>query len=243
MKIEIPTNCPECDSVLEIVNQQLFCRNSSCPVKTNKTILHYAKTVKIMGLGEKTLEKLNISNIADIYNLSLETLKTKLGEKIGQKIYDEIEKSKNISFSKFLSGMSIPLIGDTAAQKLATKVNSIDEINEETCKAAGLGPKAVDNVVKWVNSIGKYLELPIVFGEERVESGLSVCISGKVPGYTKEKIKEMLLDYNVFVKDNVTKDLDYLITEETGTTKVKKAEQYNIKIIKFNKFMEILNNE
>ena len=51
------------------------------------------------------------------------------------------------------------------------------------------------------------------------------------------------MDFNVTVKDNVTKDLDYLITNETGTTKAKKAEQYNINIISFEKFMEKLKDE
>ena len=91
------------------------------------------------------------------------------------------------------------------------------------------------------NEYYKYVDLPFVFAEsEPVESGMAVCISGKVPGYTKAKIKEMLMDYNVTVKDNVTKDLDYLISEETGTTKVKKAEQYNINVISFDNFMEII---
>ena len=243
MKIEIPSNCTECSSELELVKDQLFCRNTSCPAKSLKGLVHYAKTVKIMGLGEKTLEKLETNNINDLYSYSCENLIDKLGDKIGNKLFNEIDKSKNITITKFLQGMGIPLIGKTASEKIDSIVNSIDEINKESCKAAGLGTKATDNIVNWVdNEYDKYRNLPIEFEEsEPVISGVVVCISGKIAGYTKAKLKELLLDFNVTVKDGVTKDLDYLISNETGTTKVKKAEQYNIQVIGFDNFMEIIN--
>ena len=242
MKIEIPTTCPVCDGDVERVNDQLFCTNPTCSAKTLKNILHFVKTMKIMGLGEKTLEKLQVDSINDLYAFSLEGLKDILGVKIGTKIYSEIENSKETTIQKFLSAIGIPLIGKTAAEKIQNTVSSLDEIDEETCRKAGLGAKATANLVNWMdNEYYKYVDLPFVFAEsEPVESGMAVCISGKVPGYTKAKIKEMLMDYNVTVKDNVTKDLDYLISEETGTTKVKKAEQYNINVISFDNFMEII---
>lgn len=242
--IEIPTNCPACDSTLELINQQLFCRNSSCPAKSLKNILHYTKTLKIMGLGEKTLEKLDVKSIGELYSYTKEYLIEKLGEKIGTKLYNEIDKSKQTTLANFITAMGIPLIGKTAANKVNSVTTSINEITEELCKKAGLGEKATNNLITWVKTEGQFLELPITFIEaEPVQSGISVCISGKVPGYTKNSIKELLLDYNVIVRDNVTKDIDYLITNEAGTTKVKKAEQYNIQVISFDNFMEKLNNE
>jgi len=244
MKIEIPSNCPNCNSVLDMVNDQLFCRNPTCTAKSLKNILHYVKTMKIMGLGEKTLEKLDVKTISELYDYDREHLVTKLGDKIGTKIYNEIEKSKETTLSKFLTGMGIPLIGKTASDKINSVVSSIEEITEAVCKKAGLGEKATNNLISWVENEGKLINLPIIFQEsEPVESGIAVCISGKVPGYTKAKIKELLLDYNVTVKDNVTKDISFLITEEVGTTKVKKAEQYNIEIISFDKFMEKINEQ
>ena len=241
-KIEIPTNCPICDSKLELVNDQLFCRSATCPAKSLKSILHYVKTMKIMGLGEKTLGKLETNTINDLYDYSSEDLINKLGEKIGTKLYNEIQNSTETTLTKFLNGMGIPLIGKTASAKIDSVVNSIEEINADICKKAGLGAKATDNLVNWVNNeYAKYEDLPIKFQEsEPITSGILVCISGKVPGYTKAKIKEMLLDYNVTVKDNLTKDVDYLISNESGTTKVKKAEQYNIQVISFDNFMEII---
>ena len=242
MKIEIPTHCPICNSELELVNDQLFCRSTTCPAKSLKSLMHYTKTVKIMGLGERTLEKLEASNINDLYSYTSEDLITKLGEKIGTKLYNEIQGSTKTTITKFLHGMGIPLIGKTAAEKVDTVVNSIDEISEEVCKKAGLGAKATDNLMTWVNNeYDKYRDLPIEFEEyEPIESGLAVCVSGKIPGYTKAKLSEMLLDYGVHTRDSVTKDLDYLISNENGTIKVNKAKSYNIPVKTFSEFMEII---
>ena len=239
-KIEIPTKCPACDSELEMVNDQLYCRSSTCPAKSLKGLTHFVKTMKIMGLGEQTLKKLETNTINDLYDYTLEDLVDKLGEKIGTKILNEIDKSKNTTLQKFISAQGIPLIGKTAAEKIQNSGLSIEDIDATNCKKAGLGEKATANLVNWVNNeYYKYADLPFEFADaEPLESGIAVCISGKIPGYTKSQIREMLMDYNVTVKDSVTKDLNYLISNETGTTKIKKAKGYNIEVLSFSEFME-----
>lgn len=241
-KIEIPTNCPICNSTLVWVNDTLYCKSTTCPAKTFKNLLHYVKTMKIMGLGEQTLKKLETDTINDLYDYTLEDLVNKLGEKIGTKLYNEIQGSTRTTITKFISAQGIPLIGKTAAEKIDNVVTSIDEITEVLCKKAGLGAKATENLMNWVNNeYDKYRNLPIEFEEcEPIESGLAVCISGSIPGYTKAKLKEMLLDYGVHTRDSVTKDLDYLISNETGTTKINKAKDYNIPVVTFSEFMEII---
>ena len=241
-KIEIPTRCPACDSELEMVNDQLYCRSTTCPAKSLKGLTHYVKTMKIMGLGEQTLKKLETNTINDLYDYTLEDLVDKLGEKIGTKILNEINKSKNTTLQKFISAQGIPLIGKTAAEKIQNSGLSIEDIDTTNCKKAGLGEKATANLVSWIdNEYDKYRDLPIEFAEaEPLESGLAVCVSGKIPGYTKAKLSEMLLDYGVHTRDSVTKDLDYLISNETGTTKINKAKSYDIPVKTFSEFMEII---
>ena len=246
--LKIPTLCPSCDSKLDLVKDQLFCRNIDCEAKKAQKTLKFAKTMKIMGLGEKTLEKLNVDYITKIYDLQADYLNEKLGEKTGTKVLAEINKSKTTKLSTFLTAMSIPLIGKTASEKVANLTSNIDDIDIDLCKKAGLGDKAAISLINWVNKeYNNYKYLPIVFESTKPADSndtiLKVCISGKIPGYTKAKIKEYLDNYSVLVKDNVTKDLDYLITQESNTAKAQKAEAYNIKIINFDKFKEILNNE
>ena len=61
-QIEIPTKCPSCDTSLELVNAQLFCRNIMCSARARKNVEYFAKTIGIKGLGPSTIEKLNIQH-------------------------------------------------------------------------------------------------------------------------------------------------------------------------------------
>ena len=87
MKIIIPTNCPCCSSKLELINDQLFCKNSSCSAQLNKRLEHFCKTLQIKGLGQKTIEKLQLNDIVELYYLDLDTIKLALNsEKIANKL-------------------------------------------------------------------------------------------------------------------------------------------------------------
>ena len=57
-KIIPPTNCPSCDSELEFVNDQLFCKNDSCPSQWDKKVVNFASSLKIKGLGPAAVSKL-----------------------------------------------------------------------------------------------------------------------------------------------------------------------------------------
>ena len=62
-KIMPPANCPSCGSILEWKNDQLFCVSHSCQTKVYKRVEHFAKTLRIKGLGPKTVEKLALKDI------------------------------------------------------------------------------------------------------------------------------------------------------------------------------------
>jgi len=81
-----PTKCPACNADLVKVKDQLFCRNESCEAQSSKKLEHYAKVLKIKGLGPKSIEKLGITTIIDLYDLTESTLVDVLG-KNGVKIY------------------------------------------------------------------------------------------------------------------------------------------------------------
>lgn len=240
IEIKIPTTCPTCNSTLERIKDQIFCNNSACEAKSSKKLVHFTKTMKIMGLGEKTLEKLELNGIPDLYALSQFDLVEKLGEKVGTKIYNELEKSKISNISTFITAMAIPLIGKSASDKVQQYITSLDQINEDICKKAGLGPKATETLMNWKNTeYENYITLPIQFNVSKpLETSKTVCISGKIPGYTKSEITNILSSNGILVKDSVTKDLDYLITVENNTTKVNKAKSYNINIISFDNFLK-----
>lgn len=239
MKINIPTHCPECGSELELVADQLFCRNKSCPAQLFKKVEHFTKVLGIKGFGPKTIEKLALSDLTEIFYLDEEDTIRALGEKTATKLLEEIEKAKSADLATVLASFSIPLIGETASGKITKIVKHIDDITTEKCREAGLGEKATANLVNFLNT--DFLEfrtfLPFNFKSKEVKeessTSLTVCITGKLSSFkTKAEAHKVLSDLGYKPVDSVTKALDILVDEENkGSEKRRKAESYGAQII------------
>jgi DNA ligase (NAD+) len=237
-----PTNCPACNSVLEFVGDQLFCKNDSCSAKSAKRLEHFAKTLKIRGLGPSTIDRLGLTDYKDIYSLTQEEISFLLdSEKLGTKLHNEIQKSKSVDLTTLLPAFSIPLIGSSATNKLAKHISSLSEITPEICIEAGLGPKAASNLMDWlINTFHfqEYYNLPFSFTcQKRAEvtdtdTKGTVCITGKLKSYpTKAAAQQVLIKNGYTVKDNLTKDVTILVNESgIESAKTKKAEQMGITI-------------
>lgn len=241
MKIQIPTTCPCCDSILVRVNDQLFCKNPECSAQLTKKIEHFSKVLGIKGMGIKTIEKLNLSDLTELFYIDFEYVSTALGsEKIAEKLLNEIEKAKQADLSVVLASFSIPLIGETASKKLVSVISDISELNEENCKKAGLGEKATANLLNWYNTEFQEIKefLPFSFKATSTEVASSetkgtVCITGKLKSFkTKSEAKTALEQLGYKVSDSLTKATDFLVDEENkGSAKRIKAEQNGIIII------------
>lgn len=239
--IVIPTQCPQCNSTLVRINDQIFCQNKACPAQLNKKVEHLAKTLGIKGLGEKTVEKLHLENVLELYVLELSELTEIVGEKTAIKLLDQIENSKKADFATVLAAMSIPLIGNSAAAKLATVVNNLDDITVEQCIEAGLGEKATNNLINWLNT--EYPEikefLPFAFenktkSESKVVDTVGVvCITGKLSTYkNKAEATKELESLGYQVVSTLTKAVTILVDEENrGSSKRLAAEERGLSII------------
>lgn len=240
MIIQIPTDCPCCDYPLELVNAQLFCRNLACSAQLSKKIEHFCRTLSIKGLGPKTVEKLNLGDITEIFWLEESDLVSALGsDKLAEKLIIEISKATKADLATVLTSFAIPLVGNTATTKICAVVDHISEITEETCKAAGLGAKVTENLLTWLATDFLEIEefLPFDFKSRNAETtntdGLTVCITGKLVSYkTKSEATKVLVAAGFKVVETVTRTLNYLVDEDNkSSTKRKKAEEYGITII------------
>ena len=236
--IQAPTSCPSCDSVLDVVNNLLFCRNTSCTSQTHKKLEHFAKTLKIKGLGPKAIEKLGVTTSQELYLLTKDDLVSILeSEKIGAKLFAEIQVSKNVPMNVVLPALSIPLIGNTAAKKLATVCDTIHDINVDNCDAAGLGPKATDNLLSYLEKNTDLLDHPFSFKFEKPQVVLAqkgvVCISGKLKSYkTKAEAAEILQQKGYDIKASLTRDVTILVNESgIESQKTQKARDAGVQII------------
>lgn len=257
MKIEIPTECPSCGSPLENVNGQLFCRAStSCPAQSSKTVENYCKKMKIKGFGAKTVEKLELSSVSELYQTTEQRLTQILGKTMGSKLFAEINASKNSEFSKVLGSLGIKLIGKVAAEKLATKINSFKEITAKACKDAGLGEKATESLLDWMVSEEGYFTAQIlddtiafveqspVSSETTISPVCDVCITGKLNDFkSRSEAAKYLSQFGVTVKNSVTKSVKYLVCEDEskkGSSSYKKALANDLPVLTIKELINLI---
>lgn len=238
LSIQAPTNCPSCNSVLEWNNHLLYCRNVSCGSQSQKRVQHFAKTLKIKGLGPAAVEKLGLLSPNDIYQLSFEDIVEGLNsEKLAEKLLVEIQNSKKASLNEVLPALSIPLIGKTATEKLSVVCEDIYDINTESCKRAGLGPKATESLMDFLSQEDiEYAYLPhsMQFRKAaKVETKGVVCISGRLKSFkTKADAAKVLSELGYRVSGSLTKEVNILINESgIESAKTIKARESGVIII------------
>ena len=235
-----PTTCSSCGFVLAWRNDLLFCENTECAAQISKQIEHFAKTIKIKGLGPKTVEKLALSSLMDIYMLDYDLTKIALSSKrLADKLFIEIEHSKKATLNQLLPAFSIPLVGKTATEKLSTTISYLTELSMGKCRDAGLGTKTTESLMDWYEDewIGDLEFLPFNFKFEKpteVKRTLgTVCISGKLTSFkTKAAATQALVTRGYAVKSTVTKDVTILVNESgIESAKTKKARESGITIV------------
>jgi len=245
-----PTHCPACGGELELVNAQLFCRNSACSAQSVKRFEHFAKTMKIKGLGPKTIEKLIdkevIQEIYDLFYLDIESISPIVGEKIAIKLIQEIDASRTTTIGTFISAFSIPLIGNTAGKKLETTLSSLQDIlsaDFETLKQAGLGDKAASNLLDWISdyfsvTAPAFEEKIIITDNTKIKASINkpnvgtVVITGKFDK-SRSVLQLELEELGFEVKTTVTSKTNYLLCadSDSASSKVQKAKSLGVKIV------------
>ncbi|USO00593.1 MAG: NAD-dependent DNA ligase LigA [Alphaproteobacteria bacterium] len=131
-KAELPTHCPSCNTKLIWDSVNLKCTNGwNCKAQALLRIEHFVsrKAFNINGLGSKNLEKLYdyqiIQKPNDVFKLTQlalnndQLIKNLLGSKVVQNLYNQIEKNRIISLSKFIYALCIPNVGYGTSKLLA----------------------------------------------------------------------------------------------------------------------------
>ena len=267
-EIVIPSNCETCGTSLVNEGTRLYCPNKNCSKRVLHQLLKWVQVVDIRDLGETLInslfEKKVIQSISDIYKLTVETLtpfflneesiaaeKKSLG---AEKVIKSIENHKNISLEAFVAGFDIEGIGETTVEKLvAAGFNSlekllnasVDEIAtvygfaEIMAKTFVYGLK--ENAEEMKNLSSTYVN--IIKKEAGALSGKSFCFTGELVTMKRADAENLVKNAGGSCKSSVTKDLSYLVTNDTssGSSKNVKAAKLGIPIISEKEFLQMIN--
>ena len=267
-EFKMPKKCPTCNSLLIKNNNDPFtrCINSECPDQIKRLLEHFASKncADIEGLGEGIIKQLFdnkiVTSIPEIYRIKQEKLMNLegFGEKSITNLLDSIENSKSQPLSRIIHGLGIPHIGSEISELLVANFESLDSIfssSEESLQEIdGIGPKISKSIYDWLSfpknknliqelkNIGLNLENTIQENSNYILSGQNICITGQLSNYSRQGIKDLIKSLGGKFQSNITSNTTYLISGENGGSKIRKAENLNIKIIDEDEFILIIND-
>lgn len=262
-----PTNCPCCNAPLvkpegEVV---LYCSNTkTCPAQIKGKIEFWCSKdgMDIDGLGEAivddAVEKGIIKDIADIYNLTEEDLMKLdlIKEKSAQNLLKSISDSKNRPLKRFLTSLSIKLVGKETAELIANEFLTLDKVQNATKEALieidGVGDKVAESVVeffkdddnkKLLKKLHDFGVIPQSADSEKVSDkfkNLTFVITGTL-SKPRSDYEAIIKSMGGKVSSSVSKKTSYVLCGENPGSKFDKATSLGVIIIDENSFKDMVN--
>ena len=256
-KLDIPINCPSCDSGLLHFEDEvaLRCINPRCPAQIMEGLIHFASrdAMNITGLGPSIVEKLFAANlvkdVADIYRLKEEDFLLLEGvkEKSASKLYQAIQASKENSAEKLLFGLGIRHVGSKASQLLLQHFHSIENLaqadSEEVASIESLGGVIAKSLQTYFATEGSEILLrelkeagvnldykgQTVVADAAL-SGLTVVLTGKLERLKRSEAKSKLESLGAKVTGSVSKKTDLVVAGADAGSKLQKAQELGIEV-------------
>ena len=179
-------------------------------------------------------------------------------DKTVRNILKGIEDSKEVPFDRVLYALGIRYVGRTVARKLANHYHSIDKLMqasyEELILVDEIGEKIAESIIKFfsreknrniINRLkekGVQLELknPLQVKTDKL-AGKTIVASGKLNNYSREEIKQVILENGGKPASSVSKKTDFLLAgENIGPNKLAKAKELGIPVINEEEFLRMI---
>jgi len=264
-----PTACPECGAsvVKDEGGVYIRCPNPECPAQLKERIRYFASrnAMDIEGLGDKLVEQLVsagfIKSYGDLYRLTEEQLLTldRMGKRSSEKLLAGIEASKDRGLARLLNALSIRHVGTNVARVLAENFGSMVSLRgasiEELSEIDEIGPVIAASVREYLDhpvwratiddlaDLGVAMEVPQADDGEpsKMLGGKTLVVTGTLVKYTRDEIKELIVQHGGRAASSVSNKTDYLVAGEKAGSKLAKAESLGIPVLTEEEFEGLIN--
>ena len=256
-RLDVPKNCPSCDSDLLHFEDEvaLRCINPRCPAQIMEGLIHFASrdAMNITGLGPSVVEKLFAANlvkdVADIYRLKEDDFLLLEGvkERSAAKLYQAIQTSKDNSAEKLLFGLGIRHVGSKASQLLLQHFHSIENLAQadpdEVASIESLGGVIAKSLQTYFATEGSEILLrelkeagvnldykgQTVVADAAL-SGLTIVLTGKLERLKRSEAKSKIESLGAKVTGSVSKKTDLVVAGVDAGSKLQKAQELGIEV-------------
>lgn len=256
--------CPSCGKPLEREDVFFRCVNAGCP-EMNEAFLQFFVSkngLDIESLGAEWVAKLYqhkvISDYADLFALKKTDLLEfeGMGEILATKILQSIDSRRRVSFTKLLTAVGIPNVGEHVASILAEHFDSPESLakatEEELTAIHEIGPGTAASVQQWFAEKANAARLKKlvkngveIVREERkkvsdVFAGKTFVFTGSLTQFTREGAEAEVKARGGRASSSVSKKTDFVVVGADAGSKAQKAKELGVPIISESEFAALL---
>jgi DNA ligase (NAD+) len=259
-----PVECPACQAALirregEVA---LKCPNRVCPAQVAERITHFCgrSALDIEGLGEKLVLRLldegfivDVSGIYRLHERREELIQLdRMGEQSVGKLLSSIEDSKNPPLNRFIIGLGIRQVGETAAFDLAKEFGSIDALRhatyEDLLAVPDIGPRTAGEIVEFfqeeenirlldeLESLGVH-PTRAATSEAGIYAGKTVVFTGKLERMTREDAEAIVRGMGGVASGSVSAKTDLVVAGPGAGSKLDRAQELGVPVITEEEFL------
>jgi DNA ligase (NAD+) len=254
-----PTTCPACGQPVEHFEGEVawYCVNAACPEQLVRNVEHFVSrgAMDIVGLGIKIVEQLIeaglVKDVADLYTLQRDQLLGLEGfaEKKADNLLSAIQGSESQSLARVITALGMRGVGEVMANDLTRHYTDLDALSQATAdelqQIEGVGPNIAQAIVDWFarpanRKLLSKLEAAGVWPraearaanvEAGLLSGLTFVVTGTLPGFSRDEVKEFIEAHGGKVTSSISKSTSYLVLGENPGSKLDKARELGVEIV------------
>jgi DNA ligase (NAD+) len=177
----------------------------------------------------------------------------------GGRLLANLAEAKHRPLWRVLVALSIRHVGPTAARALAGHFRSLDAIREASLEklagVEGVGPTIADAIRRWFDdpdvawhteiiekwrAAGVALEDAVDESTPRVLEGLSVVVTGSLPGFSRDEAKEAILARGGKAASSVSKSTAFVVVGDAPGSKYDRAVALKVPVLDEDGFRVLL---
>ncbi len=263
-RFAMPKHCPVCGAGVQHDPEQAayYCPNRECIAQMSRIVEHYTgrEALDIEGFGETLSRRLVelgfVNTLSDLYSLPKQREQLLALEGIGEKTLDRLftnlEASKQQPLQRLLLGLSIPHVGIETARALSQNFGTIENIRnasfEEIEAIDGIGPVVSKAIYAYFQDqaasalIDRLIAAGVRVDEEFTTKrgpfeSLSIVATGSLSRWSRNEIEVLVTRLGGHLSGNVSKTTSFVIAGQGGGNKLEKAKMLDVEIIDEEEFV------
>ncbi|MCF7972609.1 MAG: NAD-dependent DNA ligase LigA [Phycisphaerae bacterium] len=262
---DLPSACPMCGHATARDENGVYirCMNEACPAQLKERLNYF------VGKGQMDMERLGtalidqlvesglVKDCADLFTLTHEQLLSldRMGDKSAANVIHSIHAARTRDLWRLIAALGIRHIGTQSAQILAQEFKTLDAVahaDEAALESIEqIGPIMAASVYEFFQNeenqhlLDKLLKAgvspePVQAQAATALSGKTLVVTGTLTQFTRQSIKDAILQAGAKVSASVSKKTDYVVAGDNPGSKLDKAQALGVPILDEAAFLALM---